>query len=82
MFVRPLPQTPYEDAGLTNEWTPNNTYFPQSSSQGYYFLGTNGQLTVTNSGELWFGFNDDAETLSTNDNSGQVMGQLQIVPQQ
>jgi hypothetical protein len=78
-FVAPVPRTSYEDAGLTNEWTPNNTYFPQGTNQGYFFIGTNGQFLVTNySGELWLGFNDDAETLTTNDNSGAVSGYLHI----
>ena len=57
--------------GTTNEWVYGNTYFPQgANTNGYWPVGTNGTFTTDRAGELWFGFNDDAVNLQTNDNSG------------
>jgi outer membrane protein assembly factor BamB len=70
---------PYYGSTTNNQWTSNNTYFPRQPGQGYWELGTTGQFTTTNrSGELWFGFNDDGESLSIGDNYREVVGQLQI----
>ncbi len=53
--------------------------FPQpSGSSGYWYVGTNGPFTTDRSGELWFGFNDDANTGKIVDNFGSVFGTIQI----
>jgi hypothetical protein len=66
----------------TNEWG-NGAYFPQgASTNGYYAVanstGSNWVFTATRTGELWFGFNDDAVAKDKGDNSGFVIGQLII----
>ena len=75
-FVGPSPY----DWGSTNEWG-NSNYFPQgASTNGYWPVGStpHGQFTTDRSGELWFGFNDDAIDQVVDDNSGFVEGYLQI----
>ncbi len=53
--------------------------FPQpAGSNGYWLVGVNGPFMTDRSGELWFGFNDDARTGSTGDNAGWVSGSIQI----
>jgi outer membrane protein assembly factor BamB len=64
--------------GATNEWG-NSGYFPQgASTNGYWPVGTIGVFTTDRTGELWFGFNDDAVYQNVGDNSGSVAGQIQI----
>lgn len=68
--------------GTTNEWG-NASFFPQTSSANGYFAVTNSQVTnwvftATRTGELWFGFNDDAVAKDISDNTGFVSGQIQI----
>jgi hypothetical protein len=73
-FVGPSPY----DWGTTNEWVYGNSYFPQGASTTGYFAVTNGTFRTDRAGELWFGFNDDAVYMQTNDNYGSVAGQIQI----
>lgn len=68
---------PSEDSMGNNRWG-DSSYFPRSPgrpgtgvpTQGYWLAGTNAEITVDRSGELWFLINDDAVSKDTNDNSG------------
>ncbi len=73
-FVGP---NPYCDTNGANRWG-DPSYFPQPPGEGYWEVGTTNQFTTDRAGELWFGFNDDAVLEDTGDNSGFVVGQLQI----
>jgi len=66
--------------GTNYEWVYGNTYFPQqSSTNGYWAVGSsNGIFKTDRTGELWFGFNDDAVYTNIGDNWGFVAGQMQI----
>jgi hypothetical protein len=69
--------------GTIDEWFYDNTYFSQGASTNGYFATTNWEttnwvFTTTRSGELWFGFNDDAKQLMVGDNAGFVAGQIVI----
>jgi len=71
--------TPYY-SGTTYEWGVGS-YFPQpSGSNGYWSIGTTLPLRFTSdrTGELWFGFNDDAVTQTISDNRGAVAGYFTI----
>jgi hypothetical protein len=58
----------------------DGSFFPQPT--GYWNIGSNNVFTADRTGELWLGFNDDAVTGGTNDNSGFVTAQISIMPPQ
>ena len=60
---------PYDDSTGANRWG-DETYFPQSAGNGYWFVGENATITTDRTGELWFLINDDAVSEETDDNSG------------
>ena len=55
------------------------TFFPQAT--GYWLIGSSSQFTSSYAGELWLGFNDDAQTMLTGDNSGSVLAEVTVVPE-
>jgi len=57
----------------------DNTFFPQAT--GYWLIGSSGQVTSPYAGELWLGFNDDAESMLVGDNSGSVIAEITVVPE-
>jgi hypothetical protein len=55
------------------------TFWPRTS--GYWEIGSSGGFTSPSTGELWFGFNDDAVTENAVDNSGSVTAEITVVPE-
>jgi hypothetical protein len=60
------------------EWSPSggNYFFPQTTN--YWQVGTSVQLVSPTNGELWLGFNDDAESASYSDNDGLAVATLSL----
>jgi hypothetical protein len=58
----------------------DGSFFPQAT--GYLNIGSSNLFTADRTGELWLGFNDDAVTGGTNDNSGFIAAQVSILPPQ
>jgi hypothetical protein len=56
----------------------DGTFFPQPS--GYISVGTGTTFTASTSGKLWLGFNDDAVSGATYDNSGSVTAVISVSP--
>lgn len=57
-------------------WGDRSGFWPQTNA--YWNIGTNCQFTVSSSGELWLGCNDDAVSKSVEDNSGSVNAQIGV----
>jgi hypothetical protein len=55
------------------------SFFPAAT--GYWAIGSEGSLTAPEAGELWLGFNDDAQSEDVSDNSGSLQVDIQIVPE-
>jgi len=54
----------------------NGSFYPQTS--GYISVGSGQSFAAHYAGELWLGFNDDAVSGATGDNSGQVSATITV----
>lgn len=54
----------------------DGSFFPQTS--GYISVGSGRTFTAPYSGELWLGFNNDAGSKRSNDNTGQVTANIVV----
>jgi hypothetical protein len=59
-------------------WGDTN-FFPAAT--GYWAIGSDGGFIAPEAGELWLGFNDDAQSMLVGDNSGSVTAQISVVPE-
>jgi hypothetical protein len=57
----------------------DSTFFPQAA--GYWLIGSSGQFNSPYAGELWLGFNDDAQSMLVGDNAGSVIAEVTVVPE-
>jgi len=74
-----------------DDWTPGQkgvlvgfigadpfTVYPGNPSGPYFVVGSSDSFNAGLSGELWLGFNDDASSGATGDNSGSVTADINV----